>query len=69
MLKKATILISALLITLLSGCTWNRYHETKDADLIEVSYDAANTLKEKLIRTLPLNSLIIVRSACAMWII
>jgi hypothetical protein len=60
MLKKATIFISALLITLLSGCSWNRYQETKDADLIEVSYDATSTLKDKLTTTLPQNSLILV---------
>lgn len=60
MLKKATIFISALLITLLNGCSWNRYQEIKDADLVEVSYDATSTLQDKLTRTVPQNSLIIV---------
>lgn len=60
MLKKATIFISALLITLLNGCSWNRYQEIKDADLVEVSYDATSTLKDKLTTTLPQNSLILV---------
>ncbi|MGZ8903757.1 MAG: FlgO family outer membrane protein [Methylobacter sp.] len=60
MLKKATIFIPALLIASLNGCTSNRYHETKDADLVEVSYDATCELKDKLTRTLPKNSLVVV---------
>lgn len=60
MLKKATIFISALLIASLNGCTSYRYYETKDADLVEVSYDATCVLKDKLTRTLPKNSLVVV---------
>ncbi|MDD5578926.1 MAG: FlgO family outer membrane protein [Methylobacter sp.] len=60
MLKKATIFISALLIATLNGCASYRYYEVKDADLVEVSYDATCELKDRLTRTLPKNSLIIV---------
>ncbi len=61
MLKKATIFLPALLMATLSGCTSNPYYyETKDTDLVEVSYDAASTLQQDLKRTIPEGSLIIV---------
>ncbi len=61
MLKKATILLPALLMTVLTGCTSSPYYqEPKDADLVEVSYDAAETLKQNLKRTIPEGSLIII---------
>lgn len=61
MLKKATIFLPALLMATLTGCTSNPYYsETKDTDLIEVSYDAASTLQQDLKRTIPEGSLIIV---------
>lgn len=61
MLKKATISLPALLIAILTGCTSNPYYyETKDTDLVEVSYDAVETLQHSLKRTIPENSLIIV---------
>ncbi|NOU14725.1 MAG: hypothetical protein HOO92_12315 [Methylococcaceae bacterium] len=59
MLKKATIIIPALMLTL-SGCSWNRYQDVKDTDLIEVSQDATCELREKLARIVPHNSLIVV---------
>lgn len=61
MLKKATFLLPALLMAVLTGCTSNPYyHEIKDADLVEVSYDAVETLKHNLKRTIPEGSLIII---------
>lgn len=60
MLKKATIFLPALLIATLNGCTTNPYYETKDTDLVEVSYDAACTLQHNLKRTIPEGSLVIV---------
>ncbi|CAA9892979.1 conserved exported hypothetical protein [Candidatus Methylobacter favarea] len=60
MLKTATIFISALLIASMNGCAYFRQYETKDADLVEVSYDATCELKDNLKRTLPKNSLVVV---------
>lgn len=61
MLKKATISVSALFIAALSGCiTHPYYQQTKDVDLVEVSYDAACELQSGLKRIIPENSLIIV---------
>ena len=60
MLKKATIIIPALLLTTLTACSWNRYQEVKDTDLIEVSQDATCELRDKLSRIVPQNSLIVV---------
>ncbi len=59
MLKIVTLLLPALLIAVLNGCAINPY-ETKDTDLVEVSYDAASELQDNLERTIPKNSLIIV---------
>lgn len=60
MLKKATIFIPALLAATLGGCGINSQYEIKDANLVEVSYEAVNELKDRLTRTVPKNSLIIV---------
>jgi len=60
MLKKITIIIPVLLITILSGCGIFGYHDVKDEDLVEVSYDSVDELREKLTRTIPQNSLILV---------
>jgi len=59
MLKKATILNLALLSAVLNGCTMFN-NEIKDADMVEVSYDAVDDLKDRLSRTIPKNSLIVV---------
>ncbi len=61
MLKKSTIFTSILLISALSGCYRSQYYQTPtDADLIEVSHDAADTLQSNLLKTIPKHSLIIV---------
>ena len=64
MLKKSTILISALLITTLSGCSSSlRLFKTQgylNTDLIEASYDATDELKEELVRKVPKGTLIVV---------
>lgn len=60
MLKKTTFFIPALLAATLSGCGMNQQYEIKDANLVEVSYDAVDELKDKLTRVVPKNSLIIV---------
>ncbi len=61
MLKKLTIFALVVPMLALSGCYKAPYYQTPDdADLIEVSYDAANTLQSNLSRTIPKNSLIIV---------
>lgn len=61
MLKKLTLVLPALLIAMLNGCTTNPYYkETEDTDLVEVSYEAVNTLQSNLKRKIPANSLIIV---------
>jgi hypothetical protein len=60
MFKKTAILILSLLIPALNGCGMYNYSEVKDADLVEVSYDATNELQYRLNRTLPKHSLIIV---------
>lgn len=64
MLKKATILIPALLIATLSGCSSTlRYFETQaylNTDLIEASQDATDELKDELTRKIPKDSLIVV---------
>ncbi|MDO9049741.1 MAG: FlgO family outer membrane protein [Methylobacter sp.] len=63
MLKKATIFIPALFIATLSGCLTNSYYEVpKDTDLVEVSYDAVDTLQSNLLKTIPEHSLIIVNT-------
>lgn len=63
MLKKATIYISILFTATLSGCLNNYYYESsKDTDLVEVSYDAVNTLQSDFSKTLPEHSLIIVNT-------
>ncbi len=60
MLKKTTLFIPALLAATLSGCGINRQYEIKDANLVEVSYEAVDDLKGHLTRAVPKNSLIIV---------
>jgi hypothetical protein len=64
MLKKATILIPALLIVSLTGCSSTfRFFKAQtylNTDLIEDSYDATNELKDQLCRNIPKGSLIVV---------
>ena len=64
MLKKATILISALLIATLSGCgstfRFFRAQSYLNTDLIEASHDATDELKDQLCRNIPKGSLIVV---------
>jgi FlgO protein len=62
MFKKATIFIPVLLLATLGlgGCAGSRFFETRDADLIEVSSDVADELREKATRSIPKNSLILV---------
>ncbi|MDD5272680.1 MAG: FlgO family outer membrane protein [Methylovulum sp.] len=60
MFKLSTLLIPALLATTLSGCGGFRNYEVKDANLVEVSYDAVDDLNKRLTQKLPKNSLIIV---------
>jgi hypothetical protein len=64
MLKKPAILIPALLIATLSGCSSTlRFFKTQsylNTDLIEASYDATGELKDELCRKIPKNSLIVV---------
>ncbi len=64
MLKRATILISALLIITLSGCasTWRFFKAQTylNTDLIEASHDATDELKDELCQKIPKGSLIVV---------
>jgi hypothetical protein len=64
MLKKATILIPALLIATLSGCSSTmRFYKAQtylNDDLIEASYDATDELKDQLCKKIPKGSLIVV---------
>ena len=64
MLKKATILMSALLMVTLSGCgSTFRFFKTQsylNTDLIEASHDATEELKENFTRKMPKNTLIVV---------
>jgi hypothetical protein len=64
MLKKATILISVLIIATLSGCAstfrFFRAQTYLNTDLIEASHDATDELKDQLCRKIPKGSLIVV---------
>ena len=64
MLKKSTILISALLITALSGCgSTFRFFKSQsyiNTDLIEASHDATDKLEDKLTRKMSKDTLIVV---------
>lgn len=64
MLKKVSILISALLIVTLSGCASTmRFFKAQsylNTDLIEASHDAADKLKDDLSEKIPKDSLIVV---------
>lgn len=60
MFKISTLLIPALLTASLSGCGMFRNYEVKDADLVDVSYDAVDELQDRLTRKIPKNTLIIV---------
>jgi hypothetical protein len=59
MFTKATI-IPILFLATLSSCGVNRYFDVRDTDLIEVSNDVTQELRDKATRTLPKNSLILV---------
>ena len=56
MLKTSAVISTIMLLATLSGCGVNRYFEVRDADLIEVSKDVTDELREKATRTLPKNS-------------
>ncbi len=60
MLKLPTLIIPVLLAASLSGCGMFRNYEVKDANLVDVSYDAVDELQQRLTRKIPKNSLIIV---------
>jgi hypothetical protein len=60
MLNKSTVISTIMLLATLSGCGASRYFEVRDADLIEVSNDVTDELREKATRALPKNSLILV---------
>jgi len=64
MLKRATILIPALLIITLSGCgSTFRFFKAQsylNTDLIEASHDATDELKDELSQKIPKGSLIVV---------
>jgi len=64
MLKKSTILIPALLIATLSGCSSTyRFFKAQtylNSDLIEDSHDATDEIKSQLCRKIPKGSLIVV---------
>ncbi|MDD1613580.1 MAG: hypothetical protein LUP98_02885 [Methylococcaceae bacterium] len=64
MLKKATILIPALLMLTLSGCASTfRFFKAQsylNTDLIEASHDATDELKDELCQKIPKGSLIVV---------
>jgi hypothetical protein len=64
MLKRATILIPALLIITLSGCgSTFRFFKAQsylNTDLIEASHDATDELKDELCQKIPKGSLIVV---------
>jgi hypothetical protein len=64
MLKKATILIPALLIVTLGGCASTyRFFKAQtylNTDLIEASHDATDKLKDDLCERIPKGSLIVV---------
>jgi len=64
MLKKATILIPALLMLTLSGCASTfRFFKSQsylNTDLIEASHDATDELKDELCQKIPKGSLIVV---------
>jgi len=60
MLKIYTLIIPALLAASLSGCGAFRNYEVKDANLVDVSYDAVDDLQKRLTRKPAKNSLIIV---------
>ncbi len=60
MSNKARVFFILLLILMLGGCS-SRYHGmVRDADLVEVSYDAVADLQNRLTRKLPKHSLIVV---------
>jgi len=60
MIKKVTIFLPALLFATLTGCSWNRYQEVRDTNLIAESQKATCELREKLSRIVPPKSIIIV---------
>jgi len=60
MLKKLHVLSTLLLVATLSGCSSRSYDLVKDADLVEVSYDAVDELQCRSTRKLPKHSLIVV---------
>ena len=59
MFNKAAIFTLMLITTVLSGCTTYQ-QPVKDVDLVEVSYDAVDTLLKQLSQPIPKGSLIIV---------
>lgn len=63
MIKKQTIVLIILALSMLSGCNrLFRPGETKDDDLVEVSYEAVNQLILDLRQPLPKGSLVVINS-------
>jgi len=60
MYNKALIFILIFITTSLSGCLTNYRKPIEDVDLVEVSYDAVDTLLEQLSQPIPEGSLIVV---------
>ena len=60
MYNKVAIFILMLSATVLSGCSTSSQPLIKDVDLVEVSYDAVDTLLKKLSQPIPKGSLIVV---------
>jgi len=60
MFNKAAIFTLMLITTVLSGCAPSYQKPVKDVNLVEVSYDAVETLLKQLSQPIPKGSLIIV---------
>jgi len=60
---KKQIIILIVMLAVLSGCSrFYRHSETKDADLIELSYNAVDQLMLNLRQPLPKGSLVVINS-------
>ena len=60
MYNKAAIFFLIFITTILSGCLSKYRHPIEDVNLVEVSYDAVDTLLKQLSQPIPKGSLIIV---------
>lgn len=54
------IIFSFLFLALSAGCSYYRHYEVSDDDLIEISQDVTDELKDKSTKIIPKNSLILV---------